>query len=40
MTNGPGKWSLDAVLLRTREVGVSKVVPSGRPLDLAGATSR
>ena len=40
MTNGPGKWSLDAVLLKTRKACLSKLVPSGRPLDLAGATSR
>ena len=40
MKNGLGKWSLDAMLLKTRKVGVSKLVPSGRRLDLAGVTSR
>jgi putative oxidoreductase len=40
MINGPGKWSLDTVLRKTRKVGVSEVVPADRPLDLAGATSR
>lgn len=40
MKNGPGKWSLDAMLLKTRKVGASKLVPSGRRLDLAGVTSR
>jgi uncharacterized membrane protein YphA (DoxX/SURF4 family) len=40
MVNGPGEWSLDAVLPKKRKVGVSELVPSGRPLDLAGAASR
>ena len=39
MVNGPGQWSLDAVLPKKRKVGVSKLVSSGRPLDLARATS-
>ena len=38
MVNGPGKWSLDAVLSK-RRVGVSELVPSRRPRDLAGVTS-
>src|SRR5215467_4305594 len=29
MVNGPGKWSLDAVLLNTRKGGVSELLPSG-----------
>jgi len=37
--NGPGKWSLDAVLPKRRKV-VSELVSSRRPLDYAGATSR
>ena len=40
LVNGPGQWSLDAVLPKRRKAGVSALVPSGRPLDLAGATSR
>jgi len=40
MVNGPGEWSLDAMMPKRRKVGVSELVPSGRPLDLAGATSR
>jgi len=40
MVNDPGEWSLDAVLPKKRKVGVSELVPSGRPLDLAGAASR
>jgi uncharacterized membrane protein YphA (DoxX/SURF4 family) len=40
LVNGPGEWSLDAVLPKGRKVGASEAVPSGRPLDLAGATSR
>src|SRR5215475_8565922 len=39
MVNGPGKWSLDAMLPKWRKV-VSELVSSRRPLDLAGATSR
>jgi uncharacterized membrane protein YphA (DoxX/SURF4 family) len=39
MVNGPGKWSLDAVVSKTRRVGVSELAPSARPLNLAGATS-
>ena len=38
MMNGPGKWSLD-VVLKARKVGVAELVPSGRLVDLAGATS-
>ena len=39
--NGPGKWSLDAVLLRRRRKGgVSELVPSGsRDLPLAAGVS-
>jgi uncharacterized membrane protein YphA (DoxX/SURF4 family) len=40
LVNGPGEWSLDTVLRRKRKVVVSELVPSGRSLDLAGATSR
>src|SRR5215471_10345434 len=40
MVNGPGKWSLDAVLPKRRKVGAPEHVASGRPLDLAGVTSR
>src|SRR5215510_98315 len=39
MVNGPGKWSLDAVLAKQRKVAVSALAPSVRPGDLAGATS-
>jgi len=39
MVNGPGKWSLDAVLSARRKIVVSELVPSGRPGDLAGVTS-
>ena len=40
LINGPGKWSLDAVLLRKwRKGGVSELVQSGRPLDLSAATN-
>jgi putative oxidoreductase len=39
LVNGPGEWSLDAVLPKTRKAGLSELVPSGRPVDLAGATS-
>ena len=39
LVNGPGEWSLDAVLRKWRKAGVSELVPSGRQLDLAGATS-
>ena len=38
LINGPGKWSLDAVLLRKwRQRGLTERVPSGRPLDLSAA---
>ena len=40
MVNGPGEWSLDAVLPRRRKAGVSKLVSSDRSLDLVVATSR
>jgi uncharacterized membrane protein YphA (DoxX/SURF4 family) len=40
MVNGPGNWSLDAVLHKARKGGVSEFVPSGRRRDLAAATSR
>ena len=41
LVNGPGRWSLDAMLSKRRKAGgVSELVASGRPLDLAGATSR
>ena len=40
LVNGPGEWSLDAVLPKRRKVGISELIPSGRPLDLAGATGR
>ena len=39
MVNGPGKWSLDAVLSTRRKVGVSALVPSRRPQDFVGVTS-
>jgi putative oxidoreductase len=38
LVNGPGKWSLDAVLLRRwRKGGVSQAVLSASPLDLSVA---
>ena len=38
LINGPGKWSLDAVLIRKwRQGGLAERVPSGRPLDLSAA---
>ena len=41
LVNGPGKWSLDAVLLRKwRKGGVSQLVRSGKPLDLSLASNR
>ena len=40
LLNGPGEWSVDAVLSRRRTIGVSELNASGRPLDLAGSTSR
>ena len=39
LVNGPGEWSLDAVLRKGRKAGVSELVPSGRRLDLAATTS-
>ena len=39
LVNGPGEWSLDAVLLRKwKQRDVSERVPSGRSLGLAAAT--
>src|SRR6266496_3734680 len=32
LVNGPGKWSLDAVLRKWRKASVSELVPSGSPL--------
>jgi hypothetical protein len=41
LINGPGKWSLDAVLLRKwRKGGVGEGVHSGRALDLSAAVQR
>ena len=40
LVNGPGGWSLDAVLRKWRKAGVAELVPSGRALGLAAATSR
>jgi len=40
MVNGHRKWSLDAVLPKRLKAGVSKLLSSGRPLDLVSATSR
>jgi uncharacterized membrane protein YphA (DoxX/SURF4 family) len=40
LVNGPGRWSLDAVLPRRRKVGAPEHVASRRALDLAGVTSR
>jgi putative oxidoreductase len=37
LVNGPGKWSLDAVLRKWRKAGVSEPVPSGGPLGLSAA---
>lgn len=40
LMNGPGKWSLDALLLRKgRKGGVSERAQSGRSLDLSAAGS-
>ncbi|MGH9499353.1 MAG: DoxX family protein [Terriglobales bacterium] len=38
LVNGPGKWSLDAVLLRNRQPGVPQRIAAGRALDLSAAT--
>lgn len=38
--NGPGKWSLDAVLSKWRKAGDSERIPASTLLDLAAATSR
>ena len=40
LVNGPGEWSLDAVLHRLKKARVYKFVSSSRPLDLAAGTSR
>lgn len=41
LINGPGKWSLDALLQRNRKSGsVSKRVPSGGGLDLSPVANR
>src|SRR5215813_6105417 len=40
MVNGPGKWSLDALLPKRRKADAPEHIASGRPLDLASATSR
>ena len=41
LINGPGKWSLDAVLLRKWKKGsVAERVPSGGSLDLSAAAHR
>jgi len=39
LANGPGQWSLDAVLSKRRKVVFSELVSSGRPQDLARVTS-
>lgn len=39
LVNGPGEWSLDALLTKRRTAGASELVSAGRALDLAGATS-
>ena len=41
LINGPGEWSLDAVLSRKwSQGGTSERVPSGRLLDLSAAVQR
>jgi putative oxidoreductase len=41
LINGPGKWSLDALLLRKwKKGGDAELIPSGRPLDLSAAAHR
>jgi uncharacterized membrane protein YphA (DoxX/SURF4 family) len=32
LVNGPGEWSLDAVLPKRRKVGISELIPSDGPL--------
>jgi len=39
LANGPGQWSLDAVLRKSRKAGVSELVPSARSLDLSPVRS-
>jgi putative oxidoreductase len=40
LVNGPGAWSLDAVLRKRKKAGVSELVPAGRRLGLSTATGR
>jgi putative oxidoreductase len=40
LVNGPGAWSLDAVLRKWKKAGVSGLVPAGRPLDWSTASGR
>ncbi|HYM06488.1 MAG TPA: DoxX family protein [Terriglobales bacterium] len=41
LINGPGKWSLDAVLLRKwKKGGAAELIPSGGRLDLSAAAHR
>jgi putative oxidoreductase len=40
LLNGPGKWSLDAVLRQRRKAGVSELVPARSALGLSTAGSR
>lgn len=37
LVNGPGEWSLDAVLRKRRKASVTKLIFSGSRLDLSGA---
>ena len=40
LVNGPGRWSLDAVLSKRPKATVSDFIPSPRPLDLGVPTTR
>jgi putative oxidoreductase len=40
LVNGPGKWSLDALLRKQRKAGVSELALAGRPLGLSTVTGR
>jgi hypothetical protein len=41
LINGPGKWSLDALLLRKwKKGGDAELIPSGGRLDLSAAAHR